>query len=75
MTDREKLLAWCKKYCNNPDLVDAEDFALVLDNLTIIFEKAGVTAESLSDMSQSFGTDTAFRVRDMLSPYKRLKAI
>lgn len=75
MTDREKLLAWCKKYCNNPDLVDAEDFALVLDNLTIIFEKAGVTSESLSDMSQSFGTDTAFRVRDMLSPYKRLKAI
>lgn len=75
MTDREKLLAWCKKYCNNPDLVDAEDFALVLDNLTSIFEKAGVTAESLSDMSQSFGADTAFRVRDMLSPYKRLKAI
>lgn len=75
MTDREKLLAWCKKYCNNPDLIDAEDFALVLDNLTSIFEKAGVTAESLSDMSQSFGADTAFRVRDMLSPYKRLKAI
>lgn len=75
MTDREKLLAWCKKYCNNPDLIDAEDFALVLDNLASIFEKAGVTSESLSDMSQSFGTDTAFRVRDMLSPYKRLKAI
>lgn len=75
MTDREKLLAWCKKYCNNPDLTDAEDFALVLDNLTSIFEKAGVTSESLSDMSQSFGADTAFRVRDMLSPYKRLKAI
>ena len=75
MTDRERLLAWCKKYCNNPDLIDSEDFTLVLDNLTSIFEKAGVTAESLSDMSQSFGTDTAFRVRDMLSPYKRLKAI
>lgn len=75
MTDREKLLAWCKKYCNNPDLTDSEDFALVLDNLNTIFEKAGVTAESLSDMSQSFGSDTAFRLRDMLSPYKRLKAI
>lgn len=76
MTDREKLLAWCKKYCNNPDLTDSEDFALALDRLTDIFAKAGISTESLSDMSQSFSTKFgSFRINDVLSPYKRLRAL
>lgn len=72
MTDREKLLLWCKKFCNNTDLVDEDDFSLVLDSLEDIFSKAGIVSESLSDMSQTFGKATAFEVRHMLSPYKRL---
>lgn len=75
MTDREKLLLWCKKYCNNDSLVDSEDFALVLDNISDIMQKAGIVSESIGDMSQSFGADTAFRLRDMLSPYKRLRLL
>jgi len=75
MTDREKLLLWCIRYCNNPNLTDTDDFALVLDNITDLFQKAGINSESIGDMSQSFSSDTAFRVRDMLSPYKRLKVL
>lgn len=75
MTDREKLLLWCRKYCNNQALEDEDDFSLVLDNITDLFEKAGINSESIGDMSQSFSPETAFRIRDMLSPYKRLKVL
>lgn len=73
MTDREKLLIWCRKYCNNLSLEDEEDFKLVLDSMETIISNAGVTHESLSDMSQSFGKETALSVRDLLSPYKKVK--
>lgn len=73
--DRTKLLEWCKLYCNNPNLVDGGAFSIVLDNLTDIFQQAGITSESLGGMSQSFGADTAFTVRSMLSPFKRLKSL
>lgn len=75
MTDREKLLLWCRKYCNNPDLLDESDFAITLDSMEDVFKSAGVTHESLSDMSQSFGKEASFTVRQMLSPYKRLKSL
>jgi hypothetical protein len=72
MDDRKKLLLWCRKFCRNPHLEDKEDFSLVLDNMTEIFSHAGITSESLSDMSQSFGKETAFQVSSMLSPYRRV---
>ena len=73
--DRTKLLEWCKLYCNDSTLVDDGAFSIVLDNLIDLFQHAGVTNESLGGMSQSFGADTAFTVRSMLSPFKRLKSL
>ena len=75
MADREKLLLWCRKYCNNPNIEDTEDFALVLDRLLELFDQVGVVSEKLSDMSQTFGNETAITVKNMLSPYKRLKSL
>ena len=75
MTDREKLLLWCRKYCNNASLEDEEDFKLVLDKMIDVFDRAGIASESISDMSQSFSRETSFAVRDMLSPHKRLKVL
>lgn len=75
MTDREKLLLWCIKYCNNPNLVDEEDFSLVLDRLGDVTKQAGISSESLGDYSVSFSKETAYTIRDMLSPYKRLKLL
>jgi len=76
MTDREKLLAWCKLYCNNSTLVDGADFSYVLDNLTAEMERVGITSESLSDMSQSFGSnDAGVSIKSLLSPYRRLKML
>ena len=75
MTDRQKLLLWCRKFCFNDTLEDEEDFKLVLDEMENIIKHAGVTSESISDMSQSFGSDTAFTIRQLLSPYRKLKAL
>lgn len=73
MTDRAKLLIWCRKYCNNANLQDTEDFSLVLDRMEEVIDHAGIASESLSDMSQSFSRETALGVRDLLSPYKKVK--
>ena len=76
MTDREKLLEWCKLYCNNSTLVDEAGFLYVLDNLTAEMERVGVTSESLSDMAQSFGSnDAGMSIKNLLSPYSRLKML
>lgn len=76
MTEREKILQWCKLYCNNTTLVDAEGFSYVLDNLLSEMTRLGVTSESLSDMAQSFGTnDAGMSIKSLLSPYSRLKML
>lgn len=76
MTDREKLLQWCKLYCNNSTLVDTEGFSYVLDNLISEMSRLGVTSESLSDMAQSFGSnDAGMSVKSLLIPYSRLKML
>ena len=76
MTEREKILAWCKLYCNNATLVDTEGFSYVLDNLVAEMSRLGVTSESLSDMSQSFGSnDAGMSIKSLLSPYSRLKML
>ena len=76
MTEREKILAWCKLYCNNSTLVDTEGFSYVLDNLVSEMSRLGVTSESLSDMAQSFGSnDAGVSIKSLLSPYSRLKMI
>jgi len=72
--NRAYVLIWCKKFCNNPDLVDEEDFSVVLSEVINTLERAGVTSQSLSDMSQSFG-ETYMTIGKMLSPYKRLKTV
>ena len=76
MTEREKLLQWCKLYCNNSTLTDTEGFSYVLDNLVSEMTRLGVTSESLSDMAQSFGTnDAGMSIKSLLSPYSRLKML
>lgn len=70
MIDRASLLAWSKKYCNNPDLVDADDFSIVLDRLSVIFSNSGVASQGLGDYSVSFSDSTALSVKDILYPYK-----
>ena len=72
--NRAYILIWCKKFCNNPNLTDAEDFSIVLDTVIETLERAGVTAESIGGMSQSFG-ETYMTIGKMLSPYKRLKSV
>ena len=72
--NREYVLIWVKKFCNNPDLVDEDDFSIVLDVLIESMERAGVTSESLGGMGQSFG-DTYINLQKILSPYKRLKVV
>ena len=76
MSEREKILSWCKLYCNNATLVDTEGFSYVLDNLVSEMSRLGVTSESLSDMAQSFGTnDAGISIKSLLSPYSRLKML
>ncbi len=75
MTDREMLLEWAKEYCNNETLEDTGGFSMVLDKLSESMDRVGITSESLSDMSQSFGTETDMAIYKLLSPYRRLKAI
>ena len=75
MTDREKLLDWCKKKCNNPELLDENGFSIVLDRLEKLFASAGITSESLGDYSQSYGATLDTTIMGILSPYKRLKML
>lgn len=75
MTDREKLLDWCKKKCNNPDLLDDSGFSIALDRLEKLFASAGVTSESLGDYSQSYSATLDTAIMGILSPYKRLKML
>jgi pyruvate-formate lyase-activating enzyme len=72
--NREYVLIWAKKYCNNDTLTDTEDFSVVLDILIETLERAGVTSESLGGLSQSFG-ETYLNIQKILSPYKRVKMI
>lgn len=71
--NREHLLMWCRKKTNNPTLEDKEDFSLVLDNMIDIFERVGITSESIADLSQSFNTETQKDILSMLSPYRKAK--
>ena len=75
MTDRDKLLDWCKKKCNNLDLVDDNGFSIVLDRLEKLLASAGITSESLGDYSQSYGATLDTAIMGILSPYKRLKML
>lgn len=72
---RANLLLWCIDYCNNPYLADEGAFSLVLDQLEDLVQKTGVTSESIADLSQSFGGETAFTVNRLLAPYRRLRMI
>ena len=76
LAERENILNWSKKYCNNAKLTDADDFAYVIDKTIEAMEHAGVTSESMAGMSQSFGTNIGgFDIRSLLSPYKKLKSL
>lgn len=71
--DRNNLLLWCRKKCNNVTLEDTEDFSLVLDNIIDMISSIGVTSESIGDLSQSFGTDKHKEIMLLLSPYRKAK--
>ncbi len=71
--DRNNLLLWCRKKCNNETLEDTEDFSLVLDNIIDMISSIGVTSESIGDLSQSFGTDKHKEIMLLLSPYRKAK--
>lgn len=74
MTEREQILNWSKKSCNNPDLLDDGDFAYVIDQIIESMAKAGVTSESIDGLSQSFGTNEGgLNIKSILSPYRRVK--
>lgn len=72
---RSDVLLWAQKYCNNPDLLDENDFAIVIDRLMDLLPQAGVAGESMHDMSQSFSKETAFTLKMLLSPYKRVRIL
>ena len=71
---RSQILIWCQKYCNNPELEDKDDFAYVLSHMEEIMDRVGVRSQSLSDLSETFG-DEGISVRNLLSPYKRVKML
>ena len=71
---RSQILLWCQKYCNNPELEDKDDFAYVLSQMEEIMDRVGVRSQSLSDLSETFG-DEGISVRNLLSPYKRVKML
>ena len=71
--DRNKLLLWCKKKCNNVTLTDTEDFSLVLDQLIEMVDKVGISSESIGDLSQSFSSDMNKEILNLLSPYRKAK--
>lgn len=73
LTDRQRLLFWCRKKANNENLADADDFAFVLDRLEDIMENIGIASESLADMSQTFDGSTHKQMMGLLSPYRRVK--
>ena len=73
--NRANLLEWAKKYCNNPSLTDSGDFAMVLDKMEKVLESSGVASESLGDYSVTFDKNSALGMKQLLSPYKRLKML
>ena len=53
-----------------------KEFNDVLDQLETSMASMGVTSESLSDMSQSFGVnESGISIKNALAPYKRLKSL
>lgn len=76
MTEREQILLWAQKMCNNPSLADEGDFAMAIDQILEAMAQAGVTSESIDGLSQSFGkNDGGIDIKSVLSPYRRLKAL
>lgn len=76
MTEREKIIEWCKSYCNNTSLTDSGGFSYAVDQLTEAMGRAGITSESMAGMSQSFGkNEGGFDIHGLLSPYKRFKSL
>lgn len=71
--DRNNLLLWCRKKCNNVTLEDTEDFSLVLDQLIEMVDKVGISSESIGDLSQSFSPDMNKEMLSLLSPYRKVK--
>lgn len=71
--DRNNLLFWCRKKCNNSNLEDIEDFSLVLDRLMGMMENVGITSESIDGLSQSFSSDLQKDMMLLLSPYRKAK--
>lgn len=76
MTEREKILEWCKLYCNNAALIDSGGFSYAIDQLSEAMARTGVTSESMAGMSQSFGANEGgLDIHGLLSPYKRFKSL
>ena len=75
LTDREKVLDWCRLYCNDSTLEDEAGFSYVVDNVLDLIKRAGVSSESLGGMSQTFSKETALSLSNLLSPYKRLRTL
>lgn len=73
--NRDKLLLWCIRKCNNPLLEDTGGFSFVLDQLLEIFERTGISSESIDGLSQSFSSDINKEIRDLLSPYRKARFI
>lgn len=74
MTEREQILNWARKSCNNPTLMDGGDFAYAIDQIISAMAQAGVTSESIDGLSQSFGANEGgLTIKSILSPYRRAK--
>lgn len=71
--ERLNLLLWARKKTNNPNLLDEDDFAYVLDQLEEVLARSGVASESISDMSQTFSGTTHQQMIGLLSPYRKAK--
>lgn len=72
--NREYLLEWCKKYTNNNSLQDVGDFHLVMNELVKEFDRIGISSESVSNVSFSYGGGS-INIKILLDPYRKLKRL
>ena len=70
---RQALLIWCKRYCNNDELKDEGDFAFILDMIDKEFRRMNVKSQSLNDMAMTYTNDqTNSTIRNLLMPYGKI---
>ena len=76
MTDREKVLDWVQRVCNDSTLEDVEGLSLIIDKLLVWFEQElGIASKTVSRYSVSYKSTIPTDIGVLLSPYRKLRIV